>query len=1028
MAFLRWFIIVASALFVLPDNGPGEGAIHWSIYRTADGLAEPVYNSLSLTPQGQLVAVNFGSSVACKLDGYSVSNFSIPFKSIERVSESPGGQTWALSTEYLLELRNGDWVPHPLQGIITESDSNPLGPNFVPQLMAVRQGCVILLFPKNIVEFSTAQPAHPETTIICSAAKMQIGQFTGMALSSDGGLWICGDHGAAKTAILARNLGPISTWHTYDLPETMQLENLQEPEPDNGGGVTFIAESSVNHQKAAVTFDGSKWIVRPAATERFFCAWRGPDAIFRAATGQSLYQWDEAHSNWLENEEFSPGQIFDVKVEPDGAFWLATPGQLIRGSAALWEKPEVFSDLDVTIESIAENPDKRLYLIAGNELYVSGNGSSQVFPIPSQQRSRPAEYALFPLENGSLLVKAGDVLCQFLPASGSFKSISRPDGQSEDALGILPDGNICLYRLGPKTAFEEFDGARTRPMDDAPALDESGEGFTTLFVAQNGDLWIGGKGAMWRHDNQWRYFMTADQPEPQSPVAFTEMLDGTIVCATPNEIWAFDEKKGWTLLQYGFNHINSLLRSRDGGIWIASNGGLFRFYKGAWFENSAEEDLPNGPVHAIYEGDRGQIWAGTIHGLRIFNPEADADPPKTLLRRLGGEGTQLPEGSTLDLLLEGEDKWKFISPQRLLYSYQLDGGGWSPYREAATISFPSLVAGPHSVQVSAIDTVGNVEATPDQFEFTVTVPWFKDPRLWTISILALGVAAFFAGLALNRHRQLLLSHAAVEKKVAERTRELEIATGELLHSQKMNALGTLAAGIAHDFNNILSIIKGSAQIIEDNLDAPEKILTRVDRIKTIVQQGAEIVDAMLGFSRGSNAVAAPCDVNLVVTDTMRLLGDRFLRAIEVQFERAENLPEILAPREFIQQILLNFIFNAAEAMSGRKEITLSTRLTDQLPTDIFLAPAPSPSFVLVSVRDIGSGITPEIMSRIFEPFFTTKALSARRGTGLGLSMVYELAKKMRAGLAVQSVVGQGSTFTLILPVSKNPDTSSRLEN
>jgi len=280
---------------------------------------------------------------------------------------------------------------------------------------------------------------------------------------------------------------------------------------------------------------------------------------------------------------------------------------------------------------------------------------------------------------------------------------------------------------------------------------------------------------------------------------------------------------------------------------------------------------------------------------------------------------------------------------------------------------------------------------------------------------------FFGVIALNRHRQLVLSHAEVERKVAERTRELEVATRELIHSQKMSALGTLAAGIAHDFNNILSIIKGSAQIIEDNLDAPQKILTRVDRIKTVVQQGAEIVDAMLGFSRGSNALPATCDINTVVAGTTQLLGDRFLREVDVKFERGENLPELLAPREFIQQILLNFIFNAAEAMSGRKEITLSTRLTEKLPADIFLAPAPSSSFVLVSVRDIGNGMTPEIVSRIFEPFFTTKGLSIRRGAGLGLSMAYELAKKMQAGLAVQSAPGSGSTFTLILPVSRNAD-------
>jgi signal transduction histidine kinase len=93
---------------------------------------------------------------------------------------------------------------------------------------------------------------------------------------------------------------------------------------------------------------------------------------------------------------------------------------------------------------------------------------------------------------------------------------------------------------------------------------------------------------------------------------------------------------------------------------------------------------------------------------------------------------------------------------------------------------------------------------------------------------------------------------------------------------------------------------------------------------------------------------------------------------------------------------------------------------DKLPASLVLAPAPATRFAAICVQDFGSGISPENLPRIFEPFFTTKAFSVRRGTGLGLSMVYELAKKMEAGLAVESVEDQGSTFTLILPV-RDPD-------
>jgi signal transduction histidine kinase len=114
--------------------------------------------------------------------------------------------------------------------------------------------------------------------------------------------------------------------------------------------------------------------------------------------------------------------------------------------------------------------------------------------------------------------------------------------------------------------------------------------------------------------------------------------------------------------------------------------------------------------------------------------------------------------------------------------------------------------------------------------------------------------------------------------------------------------------------------------------------------------------------------------------------------------------------------LLNFIFNAAESMNGSKQVIITTSQAASLPPRMALSPGAAPEYVAVAVRDFGCGISPEHIPRVFEPFFTTKAFSTRRGTGLGLSVVYELAKKMEAGLALESSVGQGSVFSLFLPV------------
>jgi signal transduction histidine kinase len=1011
-----------SVLIALAQNGQGQTAVHWSFYKTADGLPEQVFNSVSFTPQGKLIAASVNAGVVSELDGYSVSNFSAPAGFVGRVYESPGGQRWALSPEGLLEFKNDAWLPHPVPEIAAEFPSRPIRQETAPTLVPIRQGCVLLLLPERLMEFSAKDPDHPRTVVLREAARTGIGSFSGMAISPDGVLWICGAHGLARAANQARNLSPEMSWQEFVPPQSLQLENLISPEADDSGGITVVAESAATHEKIAVTFDGHHWTVLPAGPENFLRAWRGPNRTFWAATTESLFQWDEAAINWVEIDDISVGRIFDVTVEPGGAFWLATSEGLIRGSAELWQQPQAVHGLNSSVQCIAADSNNRILFIAGNKLHMLDNGQLREFTLPSVSKNPQPTYGIFPMVSAPMLVEVGNSLFQFRPEDGMFKSFRPQNRLRMIALGYLPTGSLCLSTPG----FEEFDGGQARPWKSAPEADGSDARFTTLFAARNGDFWLGGEGGvLWRHGDQWQPVACQNQTGPEIAVGFAETSEGKIWCATPDELWEFDGKN-WLLLQNKFNHINMLVQSRDGSIWLASNGGLFRFYKGAWLESSGEDGFPSGPVRAVCEDWRGQIWAATARGLRVFHPEAAPDSPRTFVRQLAGD-SQLSGGNTLNVLLEGRTKWKLVSPGRLLYSCQLDQDAWSTFRDVTVPSFPGLAAGKHYFQVRAIDPAGNLEVTPAALDFTITVPWFREIRLWVVLLLGLAIAIFFAAVAWNRHRQLVLSHAAVERKVAERTRELEIATRELVHGQKMNALGTLAAGIAHDFNNILSIIKGSAQIIEDNPDQPDKIRTRVDRIKAVVQQGAEIVDAMLGFSRGSDARPLPCDVNAVVADTVKLLGDRFLREVVVKFERAEMPPEIFASREFIQQILLNFIFNAAEAMNGQKQITLVTSVTGKLPPDIFLAPVSSGPFVLISVSDRGAGIAPENMPRIFEPFFTTKALSARRGTGLGLSMVYELAKKMNAGLAVQSVVGRGSTFTLILTAS-NQDSKVSSEN
>jgi len=553
-------------------------------------------------------------------------------------------------------------------------------------------------------------------------------------------------------------------------------------------------------------------------------------------------------------------------------------------------------------------------------------------------------------------------------------------------------------------------------LDPVRAAEVLARSWQAGFVARNGDVWLGGAGEIaWRRKDHWRVFTSTNQIGPENVLEFVESPDGRICCSTRDKVWEFDGRN-WLPMRGGFDHINALCFTRDGTLWVATDDGLHRCARGAWVENDRTDGLASDVVTEVYEDSSGRIHALTSGGINVFEPEADPDAPRTFIQPITLGEQAVREGAALRLAFGGRDRWNLTSSDRLLYSHRLDDREWSPFLEQSEVLFADLPVGQHYFQVRAMDRNANIDPKPARLEFVVALPWYRETRLVVVLAVALGIAIFFAGVALNRHRKLRLSYTEVERQVAERTAELELAQRELVHSQKMNALGTLAAGIAHDFNNILSIVKGSAQIIAENTDNPQKIRTRVDRIKTVVEQGAGIVTAMLGFSGSADEPPCPGDLNAIVDDTIRLLGDRFLHEVNVRFEPASDLPGIVSVKNLIQQILLNLIFNAAEAMTGNKQVTLCTRELSGIPEGAVLTPGAASRFVCVSVHDAGCGIAPEVLPRIFEPFFTTKALSTRRGTGLGLSMAYELAKKLGGGLAVESVVGQGSTFTLILPV------------
>jgi signal transduction histidine kinase len=494
--------------------------------------------------------------------------------------------------------------------------------------------------------------------------------------------------------------------------------------------------------------------------------------------------------------------------------------------------------------------------------------------------------------------------------------------------------------------------------------------------------------------------------------AIAELADGKLWCGTTSHAYEFSNGR-WQRRLRTPDRVTGII-SAAGSVWVGTPARLYRWLEGSWIEHTGNEGVLGNGVYALKLSPNHKLLAGTSRGIITFHPDADTDPPRTWSPVL--PDTRTP--STLEpttVVFRGNDKWDYTMPTDLLFSYKLDEAPWTPYSNITSRVFQNLSSGTHVVEVRAMDRNGNQSSIPSRIEFAVIVPWFQDPRLLVVMVLALFFSLIFAAYAVLKHFELKRSYAEVEQIVRQRTGELQKANQELLHSQKMRAIGTMAAGIAHDFNNILSIIKGSAQIIERNVDDRDKIKTRVNRIQTVVEQGTSIVKALLGLGRMNEQDLSPCNLGTLLKEIRKLLADRFSTDVRFEVDVENTLAEPICSREVLQQMLLNFILNAVEAMGGKGLVRLTAREVTALPPDIVLEPSVAESYVIVSVVDLGSGIAPENLPRIFEPFFTTKGFSSRRGTGLGLSMVYELAKGLGYGVAVKSVVGEGSSFSIVLP-------------
>ncbi|MEO6537924.1 MAG: ATP-binding protein, partial [Ferruginibacter sp.] len=385
-------------------------------------------------------------------------------------------------------------------------------------------------------------------------------------------------------------------------------------------------------------------------------------------------------------------------------------------------------------------------------------------------------------------------------------------------------------------------------------------------------------------------------------------------------------------------------------------------------------------------------------------------------------------------------------PTTASYSYILDGidKNWSaPNSNPFTENYLNLPPGKYTFKVISKGLDGKW-GKQSAFKFTITPPWYK--TWWAYTLWALLILGLLRAYIVFRSRRLKKENKILEEKVKHRTvqlqkslEDLQSTQSQLIQSEKMASLGELTAGIAHEIQNPLNFVNNfsevsieladelKTEINSSDLDPGKKkdldsliddLVQNQQKINFHGKRADTIVKGMLQHSRSSSGVKEPTDINVLADEYLRL-SYHGLRAKDKSFNAtmetdfAEGLQKINVVSQDVGRVILNLITNAFYSVTEKKKTLLNTTGQQYEPT-VWVSTKKINDNIEVSVKDNGMGVPQKVLDKIFQPFFTTKPVG--QGTGLGLSLSYDIIKAHGGELKVENKEGEGADFIIQLPI------------
>ncbi len=733
--------------------------------------------------------------------------------------------------------------------------------------------------------------------------------------------------------------------------------------------------------------------------------WIGLDGGGAARRCGGRFEWVSG----LEGE--AQAYVTAIHHDADGNVWLATGGggliQLHRGLALPMTARHGLPDHPIL--PIAQDDAGRMWIgsFGGGLVRLEGDDIRR-FGADEGLRSEQV-LSLFP-DGDSVWVGTRDGLHR-IQEDRVVEYWGREEGLPHPTVGSITRGGDSLW-LGTVDGLGELRDGRMRSWQVEGGFNAP---IGALAFDDNERLWIAtdGNGLFWHRDGQIeRTPLEAELPS-QTVLSMHFSQGGPAWLTTANGLVYWDGQDVYSIgAQRGLpdSVLMSVIEDDRNGLWLSSNRGVFRLDRAQMIAAMLEGGQAPESIHitrsdgmprseanggfqpAVWRDQEGRLWYPTTSGAAIIDPGTVAGlrPPRppAILGIASADGViETPGRVELPPLSEWVEfsfsSPDFRQPERLVYEYRLSGydAGWFSTEDRRAI-YRRLPAGTYQFEARARHPgSGWSEITTTTLHVERHI--LHQPLLWLVTVVSLIAAMFLVVQGVFRRREQL------------RIRQME--------AQKLEAIGLLAGGVAHDFNNILTTIMGGTELVAEGLPPGSPLQRETDRVLDAAERAAGLTRQLLTFARRQPISPRWIDLATVV-EGMRDFIQRLLPGGIVVEWHCEPSGECLVDPVQLQQVIINLVINASDALGGQGHIGL------------LLAPAAGrgEQMACLSVSDNGPGIDPAIGDRIFEPFFTSR--KSEGGTGLGLAVSEGIVRQAGGRISHRSKPGGGTIFEVLLPV------------